>query len=182
MRERFIFSAATALECRASQGDQELLKLLEPQHFDQLQQQMKAQHVFESLNVTAIAAGEQDGFPYILLTIKTEQLFAAQMVGLNVLIDGIVADLTVLRKMHRKNGHHHFLKDMALDFCESITESLQDTRGEMRSLAPAELVDQNVASDFQQIGNRLVFADVVCDSLDIPAVDHFKDKLSSSSN
>lgn len=67
-------------------------KLLEPQHFDQLQQQMKAQHVFESLNVTAVAAGEQDGFPYILLTIKTEQLFAAQMVGLNLFIDSIVAE------------------------------------------------------------------------------------------
>ncbi|MFT4927252.1 MAG: hypothetical protein ACI8WB_003358 [Phenylobacterium sp.] len=70
------------------------LKLLQPQHFDALEQLMKAQNVHEVLNVTDVSWYEREGFPYILLKIDTEQIFAAQMVGLNLSIDEILPEYT----------------------------------------------------------------------------------------
>lgn len=67
-------------------------ELLKPQHFEQFEQLMKTQNVHTSLNATAASLESKDGFPYVLLKINTEEIFAAQMVGLYLLIQDILPE------------------------------------------------------------------------------------------
>lgn len=66
--------------------------LLKPDHFEQLQVLMKEQNIYGSLNVKDAFLENKEGFPYILLKIETEQIFAAQMVGVLLKIDSLLPE------------------------------------------------------------------------------------------
>ncbi|MDM8521882.1 hypothetical protein QUF80_00780 [Desulfococcaceae bacterium HSG8] len=67
--------------------------LLKPEYFEQLQELMREQNIYESLNVREAFLKEED-FPYILFRIETEQVFAAQMVGMMLKIDSLLPEYT----------------------------------------------------------------------------------------
>ncbi len=67
--------------------------LLKPDHFEQLQVLMKEQNIYESLNVKEVSLKNED-FPYVLFKIETDQIFAAQMVGLLLEIDSLLPEYT----------------------------------------------------------------------------------------
>lgn len=67
--------------------------LLKPDHFEQLQALMKEQNIYETLNVKEALLKDEE-FPYVLFSIETDQVFAAQMVGLLLEIDSLVPEYT----------------------------------------------------------------------------------------
>ena len=68
------------------------LHLLQTEHFDQVQQLMKEQNVHEVLKVKSVSLEQRDGFPYLLFQINSDQIFAAQMVGLFLNISSILSE------------------------------------------------------------------------------------------
>jgi hypothetical protein len=69
--------------------------LLKPKQFKQIRLLMKEQNLFEYMNVQDVSLKNKD-FPYVLFTIETDQIFAAQMVGLYLEIEELVPEYTGL--------------------------------------------------------------------------------------
>lgn len=67
--------------------------LLKPKQFKQIRLLMKEHNIYEYMNVQDVSLKNKD-FPYILFTIETDQVFAAQMVGLFLEIDDVVPEYT----------------------------------------------------------------------------------------
>jgi hypothetical protein len=70
------------------------LKLLSLKQFDRLEKLMKEQNVHDSLRVSKSSLETKEGFPYILLKIESDQVFAAQMIGLSLQIHELLPEYT----------------------------------------------------------------------------------------
>ena len=102
------------------------LKLLDSQQFERLEKLMEEQNVYGSLRVTESLLERKDGFPYILLRIETDQVFAAQMVGLLLQIHHILPEYTdhyYLPVITMANGYDPQIKNL-INQDNSITHEL----------------------------------------------------------
>lgn len=68
--------------------------LLVEQHFDQIKTLMKDQKIYESLGVQEVILEMDNQFPYILLKIVTDQVVAAQMIGVFINIESLLPEYT----------------------------------------------------------------------------------------